>query len=288
MNTSPDALRIAVPSKGRLMDQSIQLLKKSGLKFRTSGRQLFANCRETGVLIVLSNAQDIPKLVAQGVVDLGITGSDLVVEKQADVIEHLELGFGKCRLAVAVHTDSGIAKPQDFEGRFVGTKFMTLAREYFERHNVQNVKLLEIQGATEVMVLLELVDGIVEIVETGSSLREHDLIEIDEVIRAQAVLIGNATPRDPSLRDRLLRRLEGVLTAERHAMLEYNCPAQKLGEARRITPGFSAPTIQNTDDPNWLAVKVMVENKTVQAIMDDLELLGCRAIIETPVTHCRL
>ena len=170
----------------------------------------------------------------------------------------------------------------------VGTKFMHLARQYFEEHKVENVQLIEIQGATEVMVLLDLVDGIVEIVETGSSLREHDLIEIDQVLTAQAVLIGNDKPRDVALRDRLLRRIEGVLTADRHAMLEYNCPTEKLDEARRITPGYSAPTLQNTGDPNWLAVKVMIERRSAQAIMDELEAIGCRAIIQTAVTHCRL
>jgi ATP phosphoribosyltransferase len=288
MNVQDDTLRIAIPSKGRLKDQSVDLLKRSGLKFRISGRQLFATCRDTGILIILSNAQDIPLLVAQQVVDLGITGSDLVLEKKADVTEHHKLGFGKCRLSIAVHKDSDYNGPADLAGKIVGTKFMTLAARYFEDQGVADVKLLEIQGAVEVMELLGLVDGIVEIVETGTSLREHDLLEREEVLSAEAVLIGNKAPRNEALASRILRRVSGVLIAARHSMLEYNCPADRIDDARRITPGYSAPTIQQTGDDAWLAVKVMVERGAVHKVMDELEAIGCQAIIETELRHCRL
>lgn len=281
-------LRIAVPSKGRLRDRSIELLKQSGLDFRLSGRQLFAHCSDTGVLIVLSNASDIPTLVDQGVVDLGITGSDLVLEKRVQVTEHMKLGYGVCRLVLAAHTDSGIQSTSDLAGKVVGTKFCKLTRQYLEQQDVSDVKVVEIQGAVEVMVLLGLVDAIVDIVETGTTLREHDLVEIDTFQKAQAVLIGTREPRDVELRDKLIRRLEGVLIARKYSVLEYNCPADKISTAVRITPGFSSPTVQNTDSDQWLAVKVMVEKKAVPSIMDKLEEIGCRAIMETKLNNCRL
>lgn len=281
-------LRIAVPSKGRLMESALDILARAGLKFRLSGRQLFARCAETGVMVIFSNAQDIPALVAEGVVDLGITGSDLVLEKQATVEEHLRLGFGKCRLSFATHAESGVSSARELGGKILGTKFTWLAGAWFREQGVRDVHIVEINGAVEVMVLLGLVDAILDVVETGSSLAEHDLAERETILKAEAVLIGNGTPRDPALRDRIIRRIEGVLIAFRWSMLEYNCPAARLEEATRITPGFSSPTVQQTDSPDWVAVKVMVEKGAVQEVMDRLEAIGCRAVIETAITHGRL
>ena len=281
-------LMIAIPSKGRLMEQSVELLRKSGLKFNIQERKLFSLCKETGAMVIFVNAQDIPALVGAGVVDLGITGSDLVSEKGVSLIEHRRLGFGRCRLSFATHKNSNIRTAADFSGRTLGTKFITSAKNYFEAHAISDVRILEINGAVEVMVLLGLVDGILDIVESGSSLREHDLVERETLLEAEAVLVGNTSPRNAALRDTLLRRVEGVLLAAHWAMLEYNCPRALVDKAKEITPGYSAPTIQKTDNEAWVAIKVMVEKSKVQICMDRLEAQGCRAIIATEVVHCRL
>jgi len=292
---SEESLRIAIPSKGRLRDAAIDVLQRAGLRFRVSGRRLFSVCSDSGTCIIFSNAGDIPVLVAEGVVDLGITGSDQVEEKGVDVESHIALGFGQCRLSVAAHKDAPYRNARDLDGKVVGAKgkvvgakFVKLARAYFEREGVLNVHIIELQGAVEVMVLLGLVDAIVEIVETGNSLVENDLVEIDKVIDAEAVLIGNARPRDAKERDRLLRRVEGVMAANRYSLLEYNCPSERIDEAARITPGFSSPTIQKLQDPAWLAVKVLVERSGVHSAVDRLEALGCSAILETDLRHARL
>jgi ATP phosphoribosyltransferase len=283
-----DQLRIAVPSKGRLRDDSLEILRRAGLRFRLSGRRLFSVCSDTQTRIIFSNTQDIPVLVAEGVVDLGITGSDQVLEKGVDVVVHQELGFGRCRLAVAAHKDAPVRVAGDLAAKVVGSSFPNLARGWFEREGVRDVHILEIQGAVEVMVLLGLVDAIVEIVETGNSLIENDLVELWQVVSAEAVLIGNGRPRALPERDRLLRRVEGVLAAYRYSMLDYNCPAEKIDEATRITPGFSSPTIQKLRQEGWYAVKVLVETQSVQTVIDDLEALGCVAILESELRHARL
>ncbi len=283
-----DQLRIAVPSKGRLRDRSVEILRGAGLRFRLSGRRLFSICRDTDTRIIFSNVQDIPVLVAEGVVDLGITGSDQVLEKRVDVIEHQKLGFGKCRVSVAAHKDSPIRKPEDLSGKVVGSSFANLAADYFRDKGIEDVHIISIEGAVEVMVLLGLVDAIVEIVETGNSLLENDLVELWPVQTAEAVLIGNTTPRDTGGRDRFLRRVEGVLAARRYSLLEYNCPADKLEEATQITPGFSSPTVQPLVDTNWLAVRVLVERSEIHSILDRLEEVGCVAILESEVRHTRL
>ena len=133
-----------------------------------------------------------------------------------------------------------------------------------------------------------LVDAIVEIVETGNSLLENDLVELWPVLSAEAVLIGNETPRDTAERDRFLRRVEGVLAPRRYSLLEYNCPADKLEEATRITPGFSSPTVQTLVDSQWFAVRVLVERSEIHRILDQLEGIGCVAILESEVRHSRL
>jgi len=283
-----ERLRIAVPSKGRLRDPAISMLERAGLRFRVSGRRLFAVCRETGTRIIFTNTADIPVLVAEGVVDLGVTGSDQVQEKGLSLVEHRRLDFGRCRLSVAVHKDAPFRNARDLAGHVVGAKFVRLARDYFEREGVPDVHVIEIQGAVEVMVLLGMVDGIVEIVETGNSLVENDLIELERVLEAEAVLVGAANCRDAGLRDQLLRRIDGVLAAARHTLLEYNCPADRIDEAVRITPGFSSPTVARMQNPEWLAVKVLVEKSETQRVIDALESMGCVAILETELRHARL
>jgi len=285
---SRETLRIAVPSKGRLHEPAIELLHRAGLRFRVSGRRLFSVCSDTATRIIFCHAQDVPVLVGEGVVDLGITGSDQVAEKGASVVEHRRLGFGRCRISVAAHQDAPYRRPADLGGKVVGSKFVRLAREFFEREGARDVHVLEIQGAVEVMVLLGLVDAIVEVVETGNSLVENDLVELAEVLPAEAVLVGSPRPRHPEERDRLLRRVDGVLVASRYSLIEYNCPADRVEEASRITPGFSSPTLQPLQDRRWVAVKVLVEKERVLGAMDELEKLGCTAILETELRQTRL
>jgi ATP phosphoribosyltransferase len=285
---SSEGLRIALPSKGRLHEAAVALLRSAGLRFRISERRLFAVCSDTGTRIVLSNVADIPVLVAEGVVDLGITGSDQVAEKGVDVVTHETLGFGHCKLTLAVHRDAPYDAPSALAGKVVGSKFVNLAERYFAEQGTPAVHVVPIQGAVEVMVLLGMVDAIVDIVETGSSLVANDLVALDTLLEAEAVMIGHPRPRDPDARDRLLRRIQGVLVAARYSLLEYNCPADRLDEASRITPGYSSPTVQELRDPHWLAVKVLVEKDAVQGVMDELEKVGCTAILETELRHTRL
>lgn len=282
------ALRLAVPSKGRLMETSVELLRRAGLRFRRRERRLYAGCSDTRVGIVFANAADVPVLVEEGVVDLGVTGSDLVAESRFDLVEHLRLGFGRCRLVVAVRVDAPYAEPADLAGKAVGTKFPAVSGAYFDRLGVDDVHLIELSGALEVMVSLGLVDAVVEITETGTSLLENRLRAIGTALDSEAVLIGGHRPADAALRDRIVRRIEGVVTARQYSILEYNCPTDRLEEAKAITPGFHSPTIQSLADPDWVAVKVMVAKGEVPTIMDRLEEIGAEAILETGVENCRL
>ncbi|MDP7035181.1 MAG: ATP phosphoribosyltransferase [Planctomycetota bacterium] len=280
-------LRLAVPSKGRLAQTTEEILRRAGLRYRRRERRLYARCKGMDILLVFSRAADVPRMVDGGAVDLGVTGSDVLREQGLAVDAVLPLGFGRSRMVLAVRDGSGYERREDLAGRTIGTSYPQTARAYFEGVEPE-VRLLTLSGATEVMVGLGLVDGIVEIVETGDSLAENHLHSIEEIASSEAVLVARRGQVIEGEVSRLIRRIEGVLQARRYSLLEYNLPRDLLEQATQITPGFSSPTVQETADSEWLAVKVMVEKVDVPGIMDQLEGIGARAILETEVANSRL
>ncbi|MFP4143662.1 MAG: ATP phosphoribosyltransferase [Phycisphaeraceae bacterium] len=287
MLTDENKLRIALPGKGRLAEPAMELLKASGYSFRRSSRNLYASCRNADIVFIFLRADDIPVLVDSGVVDMGITGSDLVSEREANVAEVLELGFGRCRLCVAGPEGVDGAGLEYFAGKTIATSFPRTTRHFFAEQGV-DVRTIEMNGSVEIMVGLRLADGIVDIVETGDSLRDNHLKVMAEIGTYQTVLIANPAVADAPGVAQVRRRIEGVIVAERYSVLEYNIPADLLARAEEITPGFESPTVSQLDEEGWLAVKVMVEKPRVVPVMDELEALGATAIFETHVRNCRL
>jgi ATP phosphoribosyltransferase len=281
--------RIAVPSKGRLQEPSEALLKAAGVKYRKRERALFAHAESLNALVLFVRPDDIPLLVAEGAADMGMVGSDLIYENSCEdrVVKRLDLGFGNCRLALATRANGGPKTVADLADLKVATSMTNLTREFFKKKKVK-VNLLEVSGSVEIMVGLGLADAIVDLVESGDTLRDNGLEVIETVTPSQAIWIESQKPRDKKLCDLVVRRLQGVLTAQQYSLLEYNVPRKKLKEAEQITPGFKSPTISDLEDPDWVAVKVMVPKKQSIEIMDKLEGLGASAILETPITNCRL
>lgn len=280
-------LRIGVPSKGRLAETAAELLKEAGLSFRRPDRSLFARCREVPIDITFLRTEDIPVLCAEGAIDMGITGSDLVAESGAEVTERLALGVGQCRLAICVPEPSDVRDPRQLDGRRVATSFPNNTAAYLKRHGA-SAHLVTLSGSVEVMIALGVADAIVDLVETGSTLAANQLRILDEIGRYETVLIQNCTTRHAELADRVVRRLEGVVIARSYSLLEYNVPRAKLPEAELITPGFNSPTVSALEDPLWCAVRVMVMRHMVIEIMERLESLGASAILETQIINCRL
>ncbi|MCY2987332.1 MAG: ATP phosphoribosyltransferase [Planctomycetota bacterium] len=280
-------LRIGIPSKGRLSEQAAELLKQAGLSFRQQDRSLFARVSEMPIDITFLRTDDIPVLCAEGAIDMGITGSDLICEAGAEVETRLALGVGKCRLALCVPEDAAVRSPADLQGRRVATSFPQITEAYLRRHGAE-VHLVTISGSVEVMVALGVADAIVDLVETGSTLAANRLRILAEIGQYETVLIQNRECQHRDMADRVVRRLEGVVIARSYSLLEYNIPQAKLAEAERITPGFKSPTVNRLEDPEWYAVRVMVPRKDVIAVMEKLESLGASAILETPIVNCRL
>jgi len=282
-----DNLRIGLPSKGRLAEQAAELMQQAGLSFRRQERSLFARVREMPVDVTFLRAEDIPVLCAEGALDMGITGSDLICESGVELTTRLSLGIGQCRLSVCVPEDSAYALPKDVHGCRVATSFPRTTASYFAQHGAV-VHLVSLSGSVEIMVSLGVADAIVDLVETGSTLAANRLKVLADIGRYETVLVQNTQRRQRDVANRVVRRLEGVIIARGYSLLEYNVPRAKLAEAEKITPGFHSPTISNLEDPEWCAVQVMVQRKDIIDVMDKLEAIGATAILETQISNCRL
>ncbi|MFM8571062.1 MAG: ATP phosphoribosyltransferase [Pirellula sp.] len=290
MSLSDNMLRIGVPSKGRLSELATELLLQAGLNFRRQERALFARVSGLSADITFLRTDDIPTLCAEGAIDLGITGSDLVEEAQADIDVRMKLGVGRCKLAVCVPLHGNIQSASDLAGKRVATSFPRTTQRYLERQtgDSQSIYLVELNGSVEIMISLGVADAIVDLVETGSTLAANQLRILDIIGEYETVLIQSPKCRDQSTADRIVRRLEGVVIARDYSLLEYNIPRAKLALAESITPGFTSPTVNSLEDTNWCAVRAMVKRKEVITIMERLEQIGAIAILEFSINNCRL
>ena len=235
-------MRIGVPSKGRLSELAGELLKEAGLNYRRPDRSLFARCRDVPIDVTFLRTEDIPVLCAEGAIDMGLTGSDLVAEHRRR--HHRTLAAGRRTLPAgdlrtrewrrrrAAQTWPGVASPPAFP---------TPPR--ISRKASHDGAMVPLSGSVEVMIALGVADAIVDLVETGSTLAANGLKILDEIGHYQTVLIQNRARRHPELADRVVRRLEGVVIARSYSLLEYNVPRGKLADAEKITPGFNSPTV---------------------------------------------
>jgi ATP phosphoribosyltransferase len=280
-------LRIGIPSKGRLAEMASQLLIEAGLKFRRQDRSLFARVRDMPIEITFLRTDDIPVLCAEGAIDMGITGGDLIVESNVELTTRLPLGMGNWRLSICVPDESAIKKPTDLANRRIATSFPHVTQKYLDQHKI-TAHIVQLTGSVEVMISLGIADAIVDLVETGSTLAANRLMVLDDIGRYEAVLVQNKSTQHTQLADRVVRRLEGIVIARSYSLLEYNVPEAKLREAEKITPGFESPTVNRLEEPGWFAVRAMVKRGQIIEIMEQLEALGATAILETTITNCRL
>lgn len=280
-------LRIGVPSKGRLSEIAGELLVQAGLNFRRQTRGLFARVGGLPIDIIFLRTDDIPTLCAEGAIDMGITGSDLVEESGDRVNVRMKLGVGRCRLAICVPVGTTYRTAADLDKKRIATSFPTVTETYLAKHDA-TAHLVSLSGSVEVMIQLGVADAIVDLVETGSTLAANRLMILEEIDSYETVLIQNDQCHDPQTADRVVRRLEGVVIARDFSLLEYNVPRSKLSDAEAITPGYNSPTVNALEDADWCSVRVMVRRKDVINAMERLEALGASAIIETPISNCRL
>lgn len=279
-------IQIGIPSKGRLHEPIVALLKQSGYRFRVDGRSLRIPAGSETSLVLL-RTDDISTLVAAGILDAGISTQDIVEETSAEVVEVLKLDMGHCRIVVAVPENGEVRTPADLDGKTIATSFPKLAENFFKKHGA-TPRFVEVGGSCEAMVPLGLAQGIVDITETGSSLRDNGLKILSEIGSYQTVLVARPErAEDPEIKQ-LARRLKGAMIAQTYRLVEYNVPRTKLSEAEKITPGFQAPTVNSLEDPAWCAVRALVPVKQLGQVIDSLEALGATAILQFGIENCRL
>lgn len=279
--------RIGIPSKGRLAELAEQLLAEAGLSFRRQNRSLFARVKELPCDVTFLRTEDIPVLCAEGAIDMGITGSDLLAESGKKLNLRLPLGVGRCRLSVCVPEDGAIQSVADLHGKRIATSFPNVTMDFLKTHGVE-AHLVLLTGSVEVMIALGVADAIVDLVETGSTLAANRLKVLTDIGQYETVLVQNDRPSNSELCDRIVRRIEGVVIARAFSLLEYNISRDRLALAEALTPGFNSPTVNPLEDASMCAVRVMVPKKDVIEIMEKLDELGASAILETRIMNCRL
>ena len=281
-------LRIAVPNKGRLADQTLTLFERAGLKAESRvDRALVANLSE-GFQAIFVRAQDIPEFVGDGAADLGVTGADLLAESSQNVVELLDLEFGRCRLCVAVREESSIRDPRELEeGTRVATSFPKATGRFFRELEV-GVKVAPVSGAAEIAPHLGVADVIVDLVSTGSTLKVNGLREIGTIMESTARLIANSdAEKDPEKGGRvgeLVVALESVIRAKAKRYLMANVPRARLSEVKEIIPGLTGPTIiEIQNGGKWVAAHAVVESKKIYQTIIQLKAVGAEGILVTPI-----
>ncbi len=276
--------------KGSLQEATFNMLKKAGFSVSVGSRSYMPSVDDPELSCRLIRAQEISRYVELGVLDAGITGYDWIYENNSDVVEVAELIYSKqgmrpVRWVVAVPAESSVKTPKDLAGKRIATEAVGLTKRYLAKHGVEaDVEFS--WGATEVKAP-ELVDAIVELTETGSSLRANNLRIVDVVLESTTRLIANKKAwQDPAKRakvEQLALLLGGALAAESRVLLKMNAPAKALDTIMAILPALHAPTVMPLSDSNWHAVETVVDEKVVRDIIPHLRRAGAEGIIELPL-----
>jgi ATP phosphoribosyltransferase len=281
-------IRLALPNKGRLAESARELLERAGLEFDGSGERALQARLGSDFLALFVRAWDIPEFVADGAADLGITGLDLVEERDRAIDRLLDLEFGRCRLVVAVRDDGGIREIADVaNGTRIATAFPHLARRFFER-NGTHVEIVPVSGAAEIAPHLGVADVIVDLVSTGSTLRMNGLMELTTVLDSTAMLIARPGLSDgePARRHvaELLAALESVIRAQGKRYLMANVPRTALDTVKQIIPGISGPTIVDVlDGGRFVAAHAVVDRREIYRVIAELKAIGAEGILVTRI-----
>jgi ATP phosphoribosyltransferase len=282
-------LKFGIP-KGSLQEATIDLLTRAGWKVTLSSRSYVPTIDDPEINCLLVRAQEMARYVETGALDAGITGHDWVEETRADVIELAELVYAKQRLSrvkwvLAVPEDSNIREPRDLEGKVIATEVVSITQQYLSKHGVR-ARVEFSWGATEVKVP-QLADAIVEVTETGSSLRANRLRILDNVLESATVFIMNRkSAEDPVKREKaenLILMLQGAINAATRVGLMLNVRREDLAAVLGVLPALKNPTISALSDSDWVAVNTIIEESVVRQILPRLKVARAEGIVEYPL-----
>jgi ATP phosphoribosyltransferase len=287
----PRKLRLGLP-KGSLQETTEKLFKLAGFDLRIASRSYYPDIDDPDLDCILIRAQEMARYVEQGVLDAGITGIDWTLENRAKVKQVADLeapwkNYNPVRWVVAVKQDSKIKKPADLKGKRIATEVMNLTRSYLKEHGVTDAKIEFSWGATEVKPPV-LADAIVDVTETGSSLRANNLRIVDTVLTSTPRFIANRDAYKDAWKrqkmERLTLLLEGAIRAASRVGLMMNVPRDAMEAVLGLLPAMGSPTVSTLDDKRWIAVNTVVEESAAKELIPSLREAGARAIVEYPLT----
>jgi ATP phosphoribosyltransferase len=280
-------LRIGLPNKGTLAEPTAVMLREAGYRQRTDPRDLVLIDPESGVEFFYLRPRDIATYVAEGQVEVGITGRDLLLDGGAPAVEVLPLDFGRATFRYAAEPGS-LDSLEELGGRRIATSYPGLVeRDLAERGIAADIVRLD--GAVETAIRLGVAEVVADVVSSGTTLRQAGLTIVGEpLLESEAILVAREGASLSDGVELLLRRLNGVIIARRYVMVEYDVRRDALDEACTITPGIESPTISPLQDEAWVAVRSMVLRRDAHTIMDRLHALGARGVIVFDILACRL
>jgi ATP phosphoribosyltransferase len=279
-----DRLRLAIPNKGRLVEPTLAILHDAGLMFEEHDRSLVARVQNHPLDILFVRTNDVIEFVGDGVADLGVTGIDLLTESGAELPRIRSLGYGRCRLAAAVPSDTPLQAIEDLAGLRVATAHPNTARRFFEERKIP-VDVIPISGAVEVAPRLGLAEAIVDLVSTGSTLAMNGLRQIGDLVASEAVLIANPTAQVQRADElaALDTMIGAVIAAHDRKYLMMNAPATKLRELEELLPGLASPSVIPLAHSGMIAIHSVVASDDVWSLLPRLKAAGASGILVLPI-----
>ena len=280
-------IKIAVPSKGRISDPSIELLERAGLGLiDKNNRKLISKTFNENIEVMFARASDIPEFVNDGVADMGITGVDLIKENEADVCELLDLRFGKTKLVLAAPEDSGIDSVGDIrEDMKIATEFPVLTEKYLKENDL-DLKIVKLSGSTEAAPFIGIADLITDLTSTGTTLKMNHLKIIDTILNSSIMLIANKESLEikKELIESVSTSIKGVLDAARKKLIMMNVDEADLGKVKDVMPSMGGLTISEVlSEKRTVAVQAVIDEKEVFDLVNDLRNAGARDILVVPI-----
>ncbi len=277
-------LRIAVQSKGRLYEDTMNLLKEADIKVSESKRTLLVQSTNFPLEVLFLRDDDIPQSVASGVADIGVVGENEFEERQEDAHIIRPLGFSKCRLSLAIPKEIDYTGLSWFNGKKIATSYPGILRRFMNKNNIK-ADIHVITGSVEISPGIGLADAIVDIVSSGSTLVHNNLKEVEVVMKSEAVLIGNWKMDDEKRKilNELLFRFEAVQIARDKKYVMMNAPKDKVADITKVLPGIKSPTIIPLSDPEWCAIHTVLDEACFWEIIGKLKELGAQGILVSPI-----
>lgn len=277
-------LRIAVQSKGRLFEETMELLQEAGIKLNNKKRTLLIPAKDFPLEVLFLRDDDIPQAVATGVADIGIVGENEFVEKDENALIIKRLGFSKCRLSLAIPKDEAYDDAAWFEGKKIATSYPHILKTYLKEKAISS-DIHVITGSVEISPSIGLADAIFDIVSSGGTLVSNRLKEVEVVMQSEALLIANQIleQEKKDILDELIFRIEAVQAAVDKKYVVLNAPEDKVDEIFAILPGMRSPTVTPLATEGWCSVQSVVDDKRFWEVISKLKALGAEGILVLPI-----